>query len=245
MPVCYNRMRKEIYHRDRDAMNSEITIMNLIQPLLLLVLLSLTGCIAHNEQIDKKFYEAKKAFVEHRLGYAEEIFIQLTKGQSKWAAPYAFLGRIYLARKEYAKAESELNRAYKLADTNVDILYHYARVLANRQAGQDEALGILEQLLSLDSNHIDGRMLRANIWEGKGRLDMAIVDWSYVISQRAQIADAYIRMGIIYLSNGRIDKAEEQFAEALRLKPGDGKLRSNIGLARHKYHSLNKSNKRQ
>jgi len=94
-------------------------------------------------------------------------------------------GKIFARQQNYEKAREFYQKSVELDDQNVSTLYNYAVVLINIGEKSDEAIVILEKLLSLDDAH----------------------------------ADAYYRLGMLYVSQGDTERAKELLQEFLELDP--------------------------
>ena len=142
--------------------------------------------IAKNQSSHMLFYY--RGLAQEKFGNLEEAMSDYQKTielKPDFALPYSMAGKIFARQQNYEKAREFYQKSVELDDQNVSTLYNYAVVLINIGEKSDEAIVILEKLLSLDDAH----------------------------------ADAYYRLGMLYVSQGDTERAKELLQKFLELDP--------------------------
>jgi len=80
---------------------------------------------------------------------------------------------------------------------------------ATRRGDTRAALAQLERALERDPRHGPARHLRAGLWAGMQRFDLAIPEMERAVALEADPAPARFELGMMLLSNGRIDEARK------------------------------------
>jgi len=142
--------------------------------------------IAENQSSHMLFYF--RGIAQEKFGNLEEAMSDYQKTielKPDFALPYSMAGKIFARQQNYKKASEFYQKSVELDDQDITTLYNYAVVLINIGEKSDEAIVILEKLLSLDEEH----------------------------------ADAYYRLGMLYVSQGDTERAKELLLKFLELDP--------------------------
>ena len=131
------------------------------------------------------------------------------------AQAWMWEGIIDLALGKLAMAVEELDHAYSLAPTNVDILYHRGRaaLALSRQSYED--------MFKLDPHswHIHQVLAEADV-ESDHDAD-AVVQYKQAIAAAPVQSGLYEAMGSSLWRIGKFQEAEEAFEDALKIDPND------------------------
>ena len=113
---------------------------------------------------------------------------------------WAMLARSYKATGRPAEAEKAFEHAWKLVETDAQLLADYADLLASAAGGRFEGrpISLIEKALKLDPNNPQALWLSGSAAFVEGRLDKAIADWEHLVtlfpagSEDAQMISANI-----------------------------------------------------
>ena len=98
-----------------------------------------------------------------------------------------------------------------------------------REQDFESAQRVSEEILALDPNHAEGRLLHAAALTGSGLYDLANVELSDLAKEFPQWTDVQLQLGILAITQKRLDDAEEVFGKLQR--SAQSELSGAIGLA--------------
>ncbi len=113
---------------------------------------------------------------------------------------WAMLARSYKAMRRPGDAEKAFERAWKLVETDAQLLADYADLLASGAGGKFDGrpLKLIEKALQIDPNHSQALWLSGSAAFDQGRFDKAVADWERLLktvpadSEDAQMISANI-----------------------------------------------------
>ena len=125
------------------------------------------------------------------------------------ADQYARRGAASAARRDYARALADLDRACALEPNSADYLVKRAEIQAAMRQ-YDKAMADLEKALTLDPRQVDARFQRAAVRLANNDIDGARSDLDTLDRQLAPQADLRARMAVAYMNAGLSAKAIDQ-----------------------------------
>lgn len=107
----------------------------------------------------------------------------------------------------------------------------YKSANADFDAGKwADAAAKYEQVLKEDSMHIPSRFNLAVCYTKTGKIDQAIAAYRTLLNQNNTIYEVRINLALLLDQNGKRAEAEQQFEEALLLRPDDVQAELNVGM---------------
>lgn len=211
---------------------------NIILSLLLLALLGLASCTnpqkAKQAHVDRgEGYLKEEKFQEASLEFRNAIQIDDTFAAGHWG-----LARAYEGLKRIPEAFDEAKRAADLdanhLDSRVKLGNYY--LLFNPPA-IDEANSLADYVLSQNSGHIDGHILKASVLMAQGRpREEVLAELNRAISLDPQRIDSYISLARFYIKSDMLAEAEATFRQAIGVNGNSSVAHAEFGqfLARQK-----------
>ena len=157
--------------------------------------------------------------LEKSLERAEEMVQKAITLRGPYADALAFLGRIYLTKRQYAKAISEGERAVAMAPNSAFV--HAALAFTNKYAGKpDEAIALFKKAIRL-SPIPDTWYLTTlgSCYEMVGRYEEAISAYKRGLRLSPEDVLSHIGLAATYSLMGRDVDARAEAAEVLRIDP--------------------------
>lgn len=131
------------------------------------------------------------------------------------------LGRIYLNKKEYDKAEQEFKKALSFNPNFKFALYFLARTY-EEQNRIEEAIQCLKRNISSSPEVLpETYILLTNLYIKKGEPEAAEKILQSALSLRKEVSEIHTGLGLIYEKIGDMEKAEKEYLKALELNPLD------------------------
>jgi tetratricopeptide (TPR) repeat protein len=153
-----------------------------------------------------------------KLDEAEAAYKAIVATSPDVPEVYQNLGSLYLAKKDYAAAESALQKGLELRPDSSDMSAQLARVY--QESGQaDKALALVEK--SAGENPTDARaqynrgifLLNAN------KNEEAIAAFEAAVKADASLAEPYYHLGTLMVGQNKIKEAVENLEKYLSLNP--------------------------
>ena len=158
-------------------------------------------------------------FPTQALKKAEELALKAIDLENSNADAYALLGMVYTFRERYDLAINKLDRAIELNPNDA----HSLRMLGQVKlwSGKiDEAIHSLETAFRFDPNMPPGEFMFLGIgYYLKGQYDKAIKVLEEGVSRKKNWAGNHIILAATYAQVDRLDDAERETQEVLRLEP--------------------------
>src|SRR5436190_1324414 len=112
-----------------------------------------------------------------------------------------------------------------LAQTADDVVQRCHSYTAPESSGPDRAISacttVIESTRSTRSQQLDALAERGGLFRKTGRFDLAIVDLTEVLRNRASADDVYVERGMALAANRQPDLALADFDEAIGLNPNN------------------------
>ena len=138
------------------------------------------------------------------------------------------LGALYAKRGQYREAVSNFEQASKAQPASATARNGLgAGLLAEGRL--DDAIHQLTETLRIDPAHLNARLNLAGALVRKGDLTHAAIELETYLKQQSGNADAQVGLAMVYFMQRRYDDALPHFLEAVRLRPADPDIRTNLG----------------
>jgi adenylate cyclase len=157
--------------------------------------------------------------LEQSLKQAEELVQKAISLRGTYADARAFLGRIYLTKRQYDKAMTEGERAVAMAPNSAFV--HAALAFSLRFAGRPgEAIALFKKAIRLspipDTWYL---MSLGNCYEMVGRYEDAISAYKKALRLNPEDVLTHACLAATYNLLGRKEEARAEVAEVLRIDP--------------------------
>ena len=140
------------------------------------------------------------------------------------------LGAALVELSSFAEAEVHFRRAAELDPTLADPLARLGWLLYEKQGKATEAKALLQQSLELDPDHERGRYTLGLVHQREGELDSAATVYAGLL-ERIPSAEAHRQLGLTYLQQGELERAQRSLQEAARWSPYDPQTLVGLGQA--------------
>ena len=161
---------------------------------------------------------------------AERILREALKVAPDHAQLNNLLGAALVELSRFAEAEVHFRRAADLDPTLADPLARLGWLLYEKQGKATEAKALLQQSLELDPNHERGRYTLGLVHQREGELDSAATAYADLL-ERIPSAEAHRQLGLTYLQQGELERAQRSLQEAARWSPYDPQTLVGLGQA--------------
>ena len=95
----------------------------------------------------------------------------------------------------------------------------------------DESLSELQDCLAIDPADLNARMLEGNLLAERRDTEHAAAAFRDVLRRKPKSAEAHNNLGLVWLNEGKIDLARNEFREALKIQPDYQAAQYNLNLA--------------
>lgn len=140
------------------------------------------------------------------------------------------LGAALVELSRFAEAEDCFRRAAELDSTLADPLARLGWLLYEKQGKATEAKVLLQQSLELDPDHERARYTLGLVHQREGELDSAAEMYANLL-ERIPSAEAHRQLGLTYLQQGKLERAQRSLREAARWSPYDPQTLVGLGQA--------------
>jgi adenylate cyclase len=155
---------------------------------------------------------------EQSLRRAEECIQKALALDDSAGEAHAFLGRIYLSKRQYEKAIAEGERALAL-DPNSDFVQAalaYSLFFAGRF---EEAIAMYQKVIRLNPFPVWYSQMLASSYVQLGRYEEAIKEYKKALLRAPDSAMPHVGLAATYSLMGREREAQDEAAEVLRIDP--------------------------
>ncbi|GEM_PF-1282481 len=134
------------------------------------------------------------------------------------------LGRAYVGRKKYDKAEQALLKAHELVPKRADILTNLGITMLKKKDFAAARL-YFEKAVQLDPLDCNARLNLANLYAQDGNYHKAITQYYEVLQVKPDFAHAHYNLALCFRKLSDLDKATYHVLQALRISPGSANSR--------------------
>lgn len=160
-----------------------------MRTLLLIILLSLVGCVTTGPKIDK----------------------------AKMAEGYYMKGLSHLREKDYELASVEFNRSIQ-TDSNFKQSYYGLGIISDDQGKLEEAIKYYKEAISLDSDFSEAYNALGRVYSRQQKWQEALKCYKKALENKLYTTPhvPHLNSGLVYMEMKEYDKAAEAFKEAKR-----------------------------
>lgn len=163
----------------------------------------------------------------------DQLSSVLAVDQSNYKA-YVLYGLVYLEGSERNKNRLDLSKLLldEAAKHNEKYppLYNARGLLAMRRNSVGAALDKFMQAVQLDPTFVEARMNVGNITLSFRKYDTAAEQFSYIIGKQPKNYDALIGLGVAQRGLGKLDEAEKNYTDAVKVDSKRGEAYYNLGV---------------
>ena len=159
---------------------------------------------------------------------AERILREALEVAPNHAQLNNLLGAALVELSNFAEAEDRFRRSAELDPTLADPLARLGWLLYEKQGKGMEAKELLRQSLQLDPDHERARYTLGLVHQREGELDSAATVYASLL-ERIPSAEAHRQLGLTYLQQGNLKRAQESLQEAARWSPYDPQTLVGLG----------------
>ena len=161
---------------------------------------------------------------------AERVLREALEVSPNHAQLNNLLGAALVELSRFAEAEARFRRSTKLDPTLADPLARLGWLLYEKQGKATEAKALLRQSLKLDPDHERARYTLGLVYQREGELDSAATVYANLL-ERIPSAEAHRQLGLTYLQQGNLERAQRSLQEAARWSPYDPQTLVGLGQA--------------
>jgi tetratricopeptide (TPR) repeat protein len=155
-----------------------------------------------------------------KLDEAEAAYKAILDKSPDTAEVYQNLGLLYLAKKDYAAAETALQKGLELRPDSTDMSSQLARVY--QESGQtDKAMALIEKTAGANPQDARAQFNRGIYLLNAGKSAEAIEAFEAAIKADPAMAEAYYHLGTQLVGQGKIPEAVQSLEKYLSMNPTD------------------------
>ncbi len=144
---------------------------------------------------------------------------------------FAFLATLYEIDGAYDSARRVLGRGLERFPEDVELLYHKG-IVFERMEERDDALLVMERILTLDAEHPEALNYIAYTWAERGEnLEKALQMARKAVTLKGDAGHIIDTLGWVYFRLGRYEEARRQLEMAVAHLPEDPLVRQHLGEA--------------
>lgn len=156
--------------------------------------------------------------LENRPAEAESLLKQVRQDFPDNSVGYRMLGDFYFATGEIDKATAEYGSLYQAHPKDARVKLNYTQLLIVRNR-LDEAKNLDDEILKDYPFDYDALICRGQIENAQGYPDAAVKTLRLVIENVPDNAIAHYHLGVAYDGLGKLDLAQNEWQNAVRLNP--------------------------
>ncbi len=201
---------------------------------LLLLAAACNACSQAEERAAQEYAKAVERFNANDLDGAQRALKIVLEADPDSAPAHVMQGKIHFYRQNYQDAAASFQRAANSNPDHIDAMFWQARtrMMKNEDEADEQALQILERVISLDSAHIEAWYAKGLLHQKRGQMDAAIAAYKSGLQNSGKIALIYLQLGSVYHKASLPSEAERYFERALALS-SDPDLRAYVEAIRN------------
>ncbi|MBI5806364.1 tetratricopeptide repeat protein [candidate division TA06 bacterium] len=153
---------------------------------------------------------------EGKLDQAKEHYLQATKLNTNWAAPYSNLGLIFEMEKETDQAVKYYLKAINLEPNNFKILLQLGDLL-KRKGDRDKARQYYNRVISLSPDYAEAHSKLARVYQSNGENIKAREEYIRALNLNPNMADTRKLLAKVYFDLGDTVKGIEEYNKAVEI----------------------------
>lgn len=187
------------------------------------------ACSQADERAAQEYAKAVERFNAYDLDGAQRALKIVLEADPDSAPAHVMQGKIYFYRQNYEDAGVSFQRAANSNPDHIDAMFWQARtrMMKNEDEADEQALQMLDRIISLDSAHIEAWYAKGLLHQKRGQMDAAIAAYKSGLQNSGKIALIYLQLGSVYHKANLPGEAERYFERALALS-ADPDLRAYV-----------------
>jgi tetratricopeptide (TPR) repeat protein len=182
------------------------------------------------------FLKAIELQAAGKLDEAEAAYKAILEKSPDVPEAYQNLGSLYLTKKDYAAAETALQKGLELRPDSTDMSTMLARVY--QESGQPEkAMAVIEKTAGANPQDAKAQFNRGIFLLNANKNEEAIGAFEAAIKADPNTTEAYYRLGALMVGQGKIPEAIQLLEKYLSLNPTDAQ---NVAVAQGLLKALKK-----
>lgn len=156
---------------------------------------------------------------ENKLTEAENYLRDSKKDFPEDTVGYCMLGNLYISTNQIDKALTEYASLYKEHGRDPVVKRNYIQLLIMKDH-LDEASKLNDEILKAQPGDSDAQIYKAQIEIHGGKANAAVDTLQNVLKNDSDNAVAHYQLGLAFDQVGNMSRAESEWREAVRLRPG-------------------------
>ena len=177
-----------------------------------------TACDLSPEHVTVRYHRARANMKLERTDEAVEDLNCAIRHAPQWTEPRLLRGFLALSDERLDDADADFQRVLELNETSIDAMRGQSLVLEARGKTQ-EALGVLDQALQIDPDHVVCRMDRSRILQTEQDYEAAQQDLDAAVSNAPDLLMARLSRAHLQMQRGEFGKARTDFDAILKDNP--------------------------
>ena len=140
------------------------------------------------------------------------------------------LVRLYIANARYTEAEELIQKRMQSSPGDLTLLDQLAE-LYQQQGEHPKAIELYRRAIKQDPSNTSLRRKLGDLYAEIGKTTQAISEWEKIVTDETSQVDRHQRLGAIYLSHKMYPEAIAAYRQAIRFKPQDGYLYTQLAAA--------------
>ena len=138
--------------------------------------------------------------------------------------------RLYIANARYTEAEVLIQKRMQSSPGDLTLLDQLA-ALYQQQGEHPKSIELYRRALEQDPSNTSLRRKLGDLYAEIGKTTQAVSEWEKIVAGETNQIDRHQRLGAIYLSHKMYPEAINAYRQAIRLKPQDGYLYTQLAAA--------------
>ncbi len=177
--------------------------------------------IGQYQQTDGKTEEAMESY---------KYFLDNFPGSPYRVSAVNSLVRLYIANARYTEAEELIQKRMQSSPGDINLLDQLAE-LYQQQGEHPKAIELYRRAIKQDPSNTSLRRKLGDLYAEVGNTAQAVSEWEKIVVGETSQVDRHQRLGAIYLSHKMYPEAIAAYRQAIRLKPQDGYLYTQLAAA--------------
>ena len=179
--------------------------------------------------IDSAIHEGVDLYQRQRPREAIAIYRDVIAQRPEMELAYRYLAFLHWSLGEVTDAIDTLNRAREAGISSPTVEGQLGIYLAE-SGSADEAVPLLEALVSVDRPELDPLNALGNAYARRGEADLALETFERVLALDADSGMALENMGAVHLQRDDLDAAGAAFERAVALAPRSSRAHAGLGV---------------